>query len=133
MGSFGTKLSRLVGTPGHPAAPKPGSFRARQLEVDGGDGAFDTSDMEGGAPSVVSPPAATRPSLDELRDRIASIVARGAPHVPRPDPAFSRAPLDGPLVDLPFSRRDTPSGPLYILRKRALPGQRIGTAPIGSQ
>lgn len=137
MGSFGTKLSRLVGTPGHPAPaarPKAGSFAARRegaFEQAEGDGAFDTSDMEGGAAPALSPPAA-KPTLDELRDRIASIVSRGAPRDPRPDPSFARAPVDGPLVELPFSRRDTPSGPLYILRKRALAGQRIGTAAIAT-
>jgi uncharacterized protein YprB with RNaseH-like and TPR domain len=138
MGSFGNKLSRLTGTPGHPAAPRAGSFAARRAATDEhearSDAEFDTSDMDGApvaAPAV--PRVATgRPSLDELRDRIAHIVSRGAIRVPRPDPSFARAPVDGPLVELPFSRRDTPSGPLYVLRKRAVPGQRIGTAPLAA-
>ena len=142
MGSFGSKLSRLTGALGHPP-PAPGSFKARRAQVEaqeeaGGRGAgdsqpFDTTDMEGATVAVVAAAAVPgRPSLDELRDRIASIVARGNPREPRPDPSRSRAMVEGALVELPFTRQDTPSGPLYIHRRRALPGQRIGTASIAN-
>ncbi|WP_437339006.1 ribonuclease H-like domain-containing protein [Sorangium sp. So ce394] len=62
-----------------------------------------------------------RPSLDELRDRISRIVARGAPPTPRADPARG---------ELPFHVEQTPGGPLYVSRTRSLAAARVGRAPL---
>ena len=74
------------------------------------------------SPAVVSPaPATRRPSLDELRDRIARIVARGPAPAPRADPAGG---------ELPFLVEHTAHGPLYVRRERAVPAARVGRAPL---
>jgi hypothetical protein len=77
------------------------------------------------APVVHAPrgPAVSgaRPSLDELRDRIARIVARAPGVAPR------AVPTDG---ELPFMVEHTPSGPLYVRRERAVPGARVGRVPL---
>ncbi|WP_433936925.1 ribonuclease H-like domain-containing protein [Sorangium cellulosum] len=62
-----------------------------------------------------------RPSLDELRERISRIVARGAPPTPRADPARG---------ELPFLVEQTPGGPLYVSRTRSLAAARVGRAPL---
>jgi len=65
--------------------------------------------------------AEARPSLDELRERIARIVAREPVTAPRADPSGG---------ELPFIREQTPLGPLYARRTRCPAGSRVGRAPI---
>lgn len=71
--------------------------------------------------ALTSGPPAPRPSLDELRDRIATIVARGAPPTPRADPTRG---------ELPFVLEQTERGPLYVYRARSPAGARVGRAPL---
>jgi uncharacterized protein YprB with RNaseH-like and TPR domain len=66
-------------------------------------------------------PAATRPTLDDLRDRIARIVARSPAPARRADPATG---------ELPFLVEHTEHGPLYVRRERAVPAARVGRAPL---
>ncbi|MGK3993935.1 ribonuclease H-like domain-containing protein [Sorangium sp. So ce1024] len=88
------------------------------------------SSAHGAAPAArpaarpaAAPPAAdgARPSLDELRERISRIVARGAPPTPRADPSRG---------ELPFHVEQTPGGPLYVSRTRSLAAARVGRAPL---
>lgn len=65
------------------------------------------------------PPA--RPSLDDLRDKIARILARGAPPAPRADPTRG---------ELPFVLEQTERGPLYIHRARSGSAARVGRVPL---
>ncbi len=125
MASFAQKLARLGGSPALPeraalAPPPSPSVEEDSTPLPPASGERPTRAPEG------------RPSLDVLRDRIAAIVARGMPRPPRPDPTFSRAPVEGPTGELPFAREDTPAGPLYVHRRRARPGQRIGRASIAA-
>jgi hypothetical protein len=64
---------------------------------------------------------AARPSLDDLRDRIARIIGRGAPPTPRADPSRG---------ELPFLRELTDDGPLYVRRSACPAGSRVGRAPL---
>jgi uncharacterized protein len=100
MASFLSKLGRLPPMAGHEGGPMPPPepARPRPVAVDGG-----------------------RPSLDELRDRIARIVARSPVPAPRADPARG---------ELPFMVEHTDRGPLYVRRQRALPGARVGRVPL---
>jgi uncharacterized protein len=103
MSSFLTKLARLpasISGAQLPAAP------AASLPV---------------APVAPAPAASGRPSLDELRDRIARIVARDVPPPPRADPTRG---------ELPFVLQHTPTGPLYLHRARSALGARVGRAPL---
>lgn len=103
MASFQSKLGRLPRLPGIP----------------GGGAATPAV-----APAEARPtPEARRPSLDELRDRIARIVARAPAPAPRPDPARG---------ELPFMVEHTDRGPLYVRRERAVPGARVGRFPLVS-
>jgi hypothetical protein len=105
MTSFLTKLARLPasisGAPAPPAASVP------DLVVDV-------------APAPIVE-ASGRPSLDDLRDRIARIVARDVPPPPRADPTRG---------ELPFVVQQTKSGPLYLHRARSTLGARVGRAPL---
>src|SRR6202012_131802 len=95
MASFQSKLARLPAMPGAvPAAPAvaPGpSAPARPAPGPG--------------------PVAGRPSLDDLRDRIARILARAPAPAPRPDPTRG---------ELPFMVEHTDRGPLYVRRERSV-------------
>src|SRR5690348_1327057 len=71
------------------------------------------------APAPAASPA--RPTLDELRDRIARIVARAPVMPPRPDPARG---------ELPFVLERTESGPLYVHRARSTIAARVGRVPL---
>lgn len=66
-------------------------------------------------------PVVGRPSLDELRERIAKIVGRGAAPEPRPVPTQG---------ELPFMLEQTEHGPLYVRRERTAPAARVGRAPL---
>ncbi len=65
--------------------------------------------------------AAPRPSLDELRERIARILGKEAQGARRADPTRG---------ELPFQRELTASGPLYVRRVRSPPGARVGRFPL---
>ncbi|APR77228.1 Hypothetical protein A7982_02575 [Minicystis rosea] len=65
--------------------------------------------------------ASARPSLDELRERIARIVAKEAPPAPRADPARG---------ELPFAMEHTEHGPLYVRRARSVPAAKVGRVPL---
>jgi hypothetical protein len=95
MGSFQSKLARLPSMTS--AAPEPEPTRTRPA------------------------PGGARPSLDELRDRIARIVARSPAPAPRAHPATG---------ELPFVVQHTELGPLYVRRERVLPAARVGRAPL---
>jgi hypothetical protein len=69
----------------------------------------------------LAPAPSGRPSLDDLRDRIARIIARAPAAPPRADPARG---------ELPFVVEHTELGPLYVHRARALPAARVGRAPL---
>lgn len=75
----------------------------------------------GRARPPAEPSAAPRPSLDDLRDRIATILARGAPPTPRADPTRG---------ELPFVLQQTERGPLYIHRARSGAAARVGRVPL---
>src|SRR5262249_4702976 len=66
-------------------------------------------------------PADPRERLEALRDRIARILSKSPPARKRSDPT---------LGDLPFAREDTPSGVLYVRRKRLTAARRVGRAPV---
>jgi hypothetical protein len=117
MSSFLTKLARLPASisgaplPAALATPTPASSEASFTEV--------TAPT---APLPISLPAGSgRPSLDDLRDRIARIVARDVPPPPRADPTRG---------ELPFVLQHTPTGPLYLHRARSALGARVGRAPL---
>jgi hypothetical protein len=109
MSSFLTKLARLPASisgapaPAAPAASSEASFSGVT------------------AATPVLPTASGRPSLDELRDRIARIVARDVPPPPRADPTRG---------ELSFVLQHTPTGPLYLHRARSALGARVGRAPL---
>ncbi len=65
--------------------------------------------------------ATSKPSLEELRARIAALVGHRDPPRPRPDPSAG---------ELPFFVERTASGPLYVRRVRAAPAGRVGRAPL---
>src|SRR5262249_32207950 len=67
------------------------------------------------------PRPGARPTLDDLRERIARIVARSPAPARRPDPTGD---------DLPFVLERTPSGPLYVRRVRTPAAARVGRAPL---
>ncbi|MFT3764286.1 MAG: ribonuclease H-like domain-containing protein [Minicystis sp.] len=99
MASFQSKLARLPSMPGgRPAEAPPPAPRA---------------------PGV--PAASARPSLDELRERIARIVAREPAPPPRANPAGG---------ELPFAVEHTEHGPLYVRRERVVPAARVGRVPL---
>ena len=68
------------------------------------------------------PPAqGSKPSLDELRARIAALVGHRDPPRPRPDPSAG---------ELPFVVERTATGPRYVRRIRTAPAGRVGRAPL---
>ena len=112
MSSFLTKLARLPASiSGAPLPPLPAAASS------------EASFAEGAAASapLPLPTLSGRPSLDELRDRIARIVARDVPPPPRADPTRG---------ELPFVLQHTPTGPLYLHRARSALGARVGRAPL---
>jgi uncharacterized protein YprB with RNaseH-like and TPR domain len=73
------------------------------------------------AVSVDPLPLDPRARLDELRDRIAKILAKSPPARKRSDPTQG---------DLPFLREETKSGVLYVRRKHLSVAHRVGRAPV---
>jgi hypothetical protein len=124
MASFQSKLARLPPMPGMAARPAPPAAAAPAPAPEPDPAAPPAAEAPPVAPA--SPPPArpavsARPSLDELRDRIARIVARGPAPAPRADPARG---------ELPFQVEHTEHGPLYVRRVRAVPAARVGRAPL---
>ena len=112
MSSFLTKLARLPASiSGAPLPPLPAAASS------------EASFTEATAPTAALPlpTLSGRPSLDELHDRIARIVARDVPPPPRADPTRG---------ELPFVLQHTPTGPLYLHRARSALGARVGRAPL---
>ena len=68
-----------------------------------------------------SPALPPRPTLDNLRDRIAQIVGRSPAPVLRADPTRG---------ELPFILERTDLGPLYVRRLQSPAGARVGRAPL---
>ncbi len=116
MASFASKLARLPTLPGlaTAAAPEPAPFPERVVVPD-------RPAAPVRAKSLPLPAPAGPPSLDELRERIAGILARTPPPVPRADPTRG---------ELPFVCEQTAQGPLYVRRLRSLPGARVGRVPL---
>ncbi len=63
----------------------------------------------------------SKPTLDELRNRISKIVAKVSAPAPRPDPTAS---------ELPFFLERTDVGPLHVRRERSVPAARVGRVPL---
>jgi hypothetical protein len=104
MASFQSKLARLPALPGLPGAVPPSGSGSGSLRG-----------------PAAGPACSPRPSLDDLRDRIARIVARGPAPAPRANPAESA---------LPFAVEHTEHGPLYVRRVRVAPAARVGRIPL---
>jgi uncharacterized protein len=108
MGSFHSKLARLPRGPSAPSgAPVP---------------------AEAGSAGPTCAPGAPVPLdrgrvLEDLRDRIAHILARTGVAPQRADPSRG---------DLPFFLEHTDEGPLYVHRKRSGPAARVGRAALVS-
>jgi uncharacterized protein len=75
------------------------------------------------AQSPTEAAAASKPTLDELRDRIARVIARDRATPPPPP----RRPTS---LDLPFVREERPSGPLDRLLRPTPLGHRVGAVPV---
>ncbi|HRI72158.1 MAG TPA: ribonuclease H-like domain-containing protein [Polyangium sp.] len=106
MASFASKLSRLPKMPGE--AP---SVELAVPKI---------------APGPESPAEAalrSKPTLDELRNRISRIVAKVSAPAPRPNPT---------ATELPFYLERTDVGPLYVRREKAVPAARVGRVPLVS-
>lgn len=114
MSSFQAKLARLPSLSGgaRPLAPPAANLEDPE--------ALQAPPAPPPAPPAPAAPTA-RPSLDELRERIARIVGRGVPPTPRADPTRE---------ELPFFLEHTADGPLYTNRVRSLPAARVGRAPL---
>jgi hypothetical protein len=118
MASFASKLARLPLLPGltAPSAPAPPPEGPAERSV-----VLDAPRPAMRAKSLPLPAPAAPPTLDELRTRIAGILARTPPPVPRADPTRG---------ELPFMCEQTAHGPLYVRRLRSLPGARVGRVPL---
>lgn len=66
--------------------------------------------------------AASRPTLEALRERIAQVIGRASPPPRRADPTAG---------ELPFALSETERGPLYVRRFETQAGARIGAVPLG--
>lgn len=121
-----------------PEAP-PRDARGRD-EIDAasrspGDGlAPDRPRRDAFAPDARRAGAAPRPTLDELRDRIAGVLSRAsqpsrAPHR-RMEADELRVALGTSTSTLPFVVEETADGPLHLARKRTPLATRFGDAPL---
>lgn len=116
MSTIGQKLSRL-----RSVGPRPA-------------GTPDTSDVQADESSgdAVAEPVLAKPGLEQLRERIASILARsgkshGAGSLAGPG---ATEPRGGSHDELPFLEELTPLGPLHLARKKAPLAARVGHAPL---
>jgi hypothetical protein len=135
MASFASKLARLPPMPGAPASAPAAASATASVSVPGSASAAAPAPepvrfIEPLTPEPSPPPPPpdnaaaalrARPSLDDLRDRIARIVAKAAPAAPRPEPT---------RTELPFALEHTDRGPLWISRTRTPPAARVGRAPL---
>ncbi len=80
------------------------------------------------SPSAHAPTSEARPTLEELRDRIARLIARDASREP-PAPARRR---EREAVELPFITEETPLGSLDRAVRPSPPGHRVGSVPLWS-
>lgn len=83
---------------------------------------------------VAGAPVPAKPSLDELRDRIARVLARsplGRPAAPADAPKVE-VPSDLATCGWPFVREETAHGPLDRLTKPTPHGHRVGAVPVWS-
>lgn len=113
MASFASKLSRLPKMPGEtldPTASNPTPSEATGAR---------TRTPEPTSPAVAA--ANSKPTLDELRNRISRIVAKVSAPAPRPNPT---------AAELPFFLERTDLGPLHVRRERAVPAARVGRVPL---
>lgn len=118
MASFQSKLARLPSLPG----VKPQTPSLAGTATNAGPGAATNAGVATNG-SVGGAAPSTKPSLDELRDRIARIVARAPAQPPRANPTGG---------ELPFLVEQTEHGPLYVRRVRAVPAARVGRVPLVS-
>ncbi len=81
------------------------------------------------APSASAQPPAGRPSLDELRDRIARLVGGGRPSAAAPPPR-SDADEAWDAQMSRFSIEETPIGGVNAACAPTMPGERVGVAPV---
>ncbi len=112
MASFQTKLGRLAGLSGR--APAVVDETAPEEPTP-------TPPPTSGVQPVSQPAPGGKPSLDELRDRIARILGREGAPAQRPDPT---------RAELPFVVERTELGPLYVSRVRSAGAARVGKAPL---
>jgi len=101
MASFASKLSRLPKMDGAPTGPLLGPTPVQD--------------------SPAEAAAKSKPTLDELRNRISRIVAKVSAPAPRPDPT---------AAELPFYLERTDVGPLHVRREKAVPAARVGRVPL---
>lgn len=104
MASFASKLSRLPKMSGEAPVGIATSAPAPALE-----------------PVNAAAALKSKPTLDELRNRISRIVAKVSAPAPRPDPT---------AAELPFYLERTDLGPLHVRRERAVPAARVGRVPL---
>ncbi len=131
--SFGKKLARLppLSSP-EPFRAGPASSSSEPFRAGPQPRSVESEPFRAG-PQPRSGETAARPSLDELRDRIAQVLARSP--LGRPPPPA--APVEAPPLDLaasgwPFIREDTEHGPLDRLLKPTPHGHRVGAVPVWS-
>jgi uncharacterized protein YprB with RNaseH-like and TPR domain len=122
MSSLRQKLSRLGPLGGSAMAP-PSSG--------GGEHGAPSADVGAAAPQVEAL-ASSKPGIDELRDRIASILARSQRQLGTrvAQPSLARPGLLDVEATLPFVEEPTPLGPLHLARKTSSPAARVGQAPL---
>jgi hypothetical protein len=116
MSSLRSKLARL-------ADARVGARPSEPLAAADGRDAASPEPPPVSSTRAAESPAARKPSLDELRERIARIVARGDGPTPRADPSSG---------ELPFLVEHTDAGPLYVRRVRCPPAARVGRVPLVS-
>ncbi|MEZ4299629.1 MAG: ribonuclease H-like domain-containing protein [Polyangiaceae bacterium] len=116
MRSLRQKLADLP-SPAGPAS----AGDVRREAARGGDGA--TGMLSGAARATRGGDGATggKPTLEELREKIAALVGHREPARPRADPSAG---------ELPFFVEQTALGPRYVRRVRAAPAARVGRAPL---
>lgn len=70
-------------------------------------------------------PATVAPSLERLREQLAATIGGS-------DGAATRNGADSSAAALPFDRRDSPSGALYVRRERYRPNEPVGAVALGA-
>lgn len=106
MASFASKLSRLPKMGGEPPP----------LSISHASASTPIPEPDNAAAALKS-----KPTLDELRNRISRIVAKVSAPAPRPDPT---------AAELPFYLEQSDLGPLHVRREKAVPAARVGRVPL---